>query len=915
MFILLYTVLLLQLPLLLNAQEIQKEEHILRSATIETLQENETAHFFLETDTSKFSCRNLLTVSYSLGDFCSFDENLRVEVHENGDFTVLDVGDSLCGGFGGTGRQLRTSRQYVSEDKSCFVTYNEGGFHGAMTLRSKQTQKVSLVSFEQVACSFDNELDCVELVTTGGEEFISRNLQGVVEDDLSPFYLERADDSCYNGITSSLPNKMFFGITTTTGFSTVFSDDTKLILQHIERLVATANLVYIQQINFRLVVSHITILMQNPDLVQAAKPMALSQKLYPNSIVRNLQEESIWTNRDFSSFNSDSQFTCNVNSLRLDAFNNQAPQKLVSSWILLAGFCQGFAGISSRPGICLTSGTVGSSYVPMFSSFYAYNFIHEVAHLFGASHYLGSGVMKASGVSLREGEIQLQPNALRDMCSTLRNKIPFCERTDIKGLRAVEMFPESKENSFMDGKLDAGCECDPRNECCNADCTLADSSVTCSTESGTGYCRNGGCEGVNELCKRSIPGVVDYCGVEDDNPCQGKCSQTSDGITTCSAHPSAQIKDGTKCSVKGTEGLCSAGTCLLFDTASPSNGPTAVVTPSPTLLTTGSPTQRPTDFPSSSPTISPSLSPSTRPTVSPSLTPTFHPTDPPTQSPSHAPTVEPSISPTTTPTDLPTSKPSFAPTLSPTLTPSFTPTISPSRKPSTSPSSSPTTTPSASPSITPSWNPSFSPTLTPTLEPSVSPSEGVTNAPTQNPVPESTSKPSSSPSSLPTLFGGEMPGDITLTPSSAPTGSYLSPITSTPTSSPNEGNGTLEDTASNEAPGNPGAAGLNLLLMGIVAAITFLGLIGAHHYTKKRNEKARTFVSGLTPNPLPFNETHMKKAYNGQLPKKAPLLSQYSSSMLTSIMGGKSDPFNLPDARINLNAEKNGEGNGLDYLL
>eukprot|EP00924_Labyrinthula_sp_SR-Ha-C_P007353 augustus_masked-scaffold_24-processed-gene-0.3-mRNA-1 protein AED:0.26 eAED:0.27 QI:0/-1/0/1/-1/1/1/0/1347 len=789
-----YSPLLCLLPLLLNAQEIQKEEHILRSATIETLQENETAHFFLETDTSKFSCRNLLTVSYSLGDFCSFDENLRVEIHENGDFTVLDVADSLCGGFGGSGRQLRTSRQYVSEDKSCFVTYNEDGFHGAMTLRNKQTQKVSLVSFEQVACSFDNELDCVELVTTGGEEFISRNLQGVVEDDLSPFYLERADDSCYEEITSSLPNKMFFGITTTTGFSSFFSDDTQLILQHIDKLIATANLVFIQQLNFRLVVSHITILLENPDFIGAVKPAQASSNSYSNSVVRNLQEDSIWTNRDFSGFNSDSQFTCSVSTVKFNAFNDQAPQRLVSSWILLAGFCQGFAGLASKPGICQTSGTVGSAYVPLFSTFYAYNFIHEVGHLFGSSHYSELGVMQASGVSLREGETQFPPSALNEICTTLESKIHFCERTDIEGLRAVEMFPGSDGSGFMDGGLDAGCECDPRNECCRVDCTLADSSVTCSTESGSGYCRNGACEGANEMCMLFLSGIVDYCGVEDDNPCQGKCSQTSGGVTTCSTHFSAEIKDGTKCSVAGEDGLCSLGSCLIFEnpsggglpptnaptetsTSSPSNLPTNLPTPNPTrspTKSTRSPTLRPSASPSTSPSQAPTRSPSTGPTLKPTLhpshSPTIRPTLSPTNSPSPHPTRNPSVSPSSSPTIRPTRKPSASPTLNPTLHPSISPTQFPTRFPSRQPSISPTVNPSSQPTDSPSESPSLSPTFSPSGAPSLRPTASPTNEPSISPSVTPSFHPTVSPSVSPTVSPSVSSTVApTLKPSASPT--------------------------------------------------------------------------------------------------------------------------------------------------
>ncbi|WP_063752552.1 lytic transglycosylase domain-containing protein [Streptomyces sp. NRRL S-350] len=146
----------------------------------------------------------------------------------------------------------------------------------------------------------------------------------------------------------------------------------------------------------------------------------------------------------------------------------------------------------------------------------------------------------------------------------------------------------------------------------------------------------------------------------------------------------------------------------------PTQDPSAPVTPTPDPSPTAQPTTAPsptaTPTPSGSP--SPTAQPTTTPTGTPSGTPTATPTTTPTGTPTATPTACPDPTATATPTTAPTGTPTPTGSPSPTATPTGTPTATPTGSPNCpTPAPTATGTPSAAPSGTPS--PSFSPSATP----------------------------------------------------------------------------------------------------------------------------------------------------------------------------------------------------------
>eukprot|EP00924_Labyrinthula_sp_SR-Ha-C_P008950 augustus_masked-scaffold_2-processed-gene-7.10-mRNA-1 protein AED:1.00 eAED:1.00 QI:0/-1/0/0/-1/1/1/0/1081 len=485
------------------------------------------------------SCRNLQEVTFSLGDFCSFDDDFHVEVRRNGDLNIYDGKNDVCGGS--NSRRL----QLVSEDKTCLISVEEGKVYGALTLNSTRNslEKGNLIHFESKKCEQADSGVCLQILHadeilnrfnfTGDE--VHRKLQS--EEDLSPFYLERASSDCYEGIDSELPNKMFYGFVTTTLFSSEHGNGNGDILRYIELIVSAINLVYIQQLNFRVVVSYVTILKQDP----------------------NGGGNGIWADDNFDSFNSGS---CSVSLTRHEAFGDAAPQRLVGTWVLLNGqSCSGSAGLGDMPGICLTSGRPGATSVRSFDDFNAYVLMHEVGHNFGSDHTV-NGIMVASGVNTLDDEFQFSGSSITQICDTITDKLRFCQRTDIDGLRAVEMNPSSSSGGeFRSGVIDEECQCDPQNECCRADCSFADASVVCETEVHHGYCRNGACEPSGDTCEARVSGS-DFCGVFEDNPCMGRCSQ--DEVCQTGFLFQIAIKAGSKCANGTHDGICLNDVCNFY---------------------------------------------------------------------------------------------------------------------------------------------------------------------------------------------------------------------------------------------------------------------------------------------------------------------------------------------------------------
>lgn len=196
---------------------------------------------------------------------------------------------------------------------------------------------------------------------------------------------------------------------------------------------------------------------------------------------------------------------------------------------------------------------------------------------------------------------------------------------------------------------------------------------------------------------------------------------------------------------------------------SPSQSPSASLSPS------RSPSISPSQSPSAS--LSPSISPSQSPSAS--LSPSRSPSISPSQSPSAS--FSPSISPSISPSQSPSASlsPSVSPSQSPSasFSPSRSPSISPSQSPSASlsPSRSPSLSPSLSPSISPSQSPSasLSPSISPSISPSQSPSASI--SPSVSPSVSSSASPSTSrsPSLSPSVSPSQSPS-ASLSPSISP---------------------------------------------------------------------------------------------------------------------------------------------------
>ncbi|KAL3782646.1 hypothetical protein HJC23_010155 [Cyclotella cryptica] len=257
-------------------------------------------------------------------------------------------------------------------------------------------------------------------------------------------------------------------------------------------------------------------------------------------------------------------------------------------------------------------------------------------------------------------------------------------------------------------------------------------------------------------------------------------------------------------------------------TESPSQRPTAVLTPNPAKSTenvtasspttqrldpTGAPSRRQADYPTKTPTTTPSKVPTKETNKVPTTTPTRtqtempplpsiatskKPTSAPTQKltsaqTSVAPTLKPTISnkkPTAAPTpklaEAPTHNPTNAPTRTPTLAPAQEPTLAPANKP-TSPTSAPTQKPSAAATR----NQTMAPTQKPTTVPTRVPIKKLTQAPTRNPTNAITEKPTLTPSQKPITAPTKKPTSApTPKPSAAPTNEPSMHPTQKPTTAP-----------------------------------------------------------------------------------------------------------------------------------
>lgn len=721
----------------------------------------------------EFRCDNL----QPMGAYRALSESLRVTVHEETSATT-SIGYE--------------SNTLMSSDFSCVVTFSKddtGVFLQGIQLDPNASGPVQR-EFKTVPCSeteesASNEFNelCVVIEENLPEDYKcdivdEAFLKSAIAEKANngrllsteraplPFQLERWDN-CFSGMKET--HEIGIGIAVGSEMVKTLGGSRK-VLPYLEAIVSEVNVVFLQQLNIKLLVKSIEIV--DPS---AAGSVSWDNKNCEKSIFEQLQA--------FYKAGKD----------------EQALWKLMDNC-----YSSGAIGVAVKNSLC-GGAAAGVTWFARNGGTWKI-FAHEVGHIFGASHSFEEGTGRTGGLmdygdGRYNGEIQFNTKYRKEeMCGIISKNLK-CPHFNVITSKVLQQsgtcgngkLDDGEECECDNGKTDCDCcdncklrssaQCSPfSNECCTDECSFQPTNRVCSHSDGPGYCRNGFCA----ASECSVMKRGNYCGIQNDAlPCRKRCENPDTGYCSVapaiffSGHNLRYIRDGAFCQTAEVgHGQCFDGICFAVSkdsavndqdtTPFPSEAPTDYPTPQetkfptkfPTDLPTKFPTEFPSDFPTKFPTVYPTRSPtdfpSMFPTKFPTVYPTKSPTSSPTQFPSKAPTKFPTVSPTASPTNYPTAgvnndkvnnQPgnSKFPTKYPTKQPTAEPTMFPTKFPTNSPTSAPSTSPTNFPTMNPTLNPTEFPTASPTKYPTSSVAEDDSNTIVEG-------KPTPFPTKFPTKF-------------------------------------------------------------------------------------------------------------------------------------------------------------------
>jgi len=383
-------------------------------------------------------------------------------------------------------------------------------------------------------------LDPVELARNwnASYEFRGVSTRKLLQLSQSPLPLFQ---NCYPG--SASPNKISVGIAVDFGYYQIWGSD-GAVRARIASMLATANIVYTQQLNIFLALNDVVIQTSLGGPAWNHAPASVGATCSGTDINTMLTQFSQWKYQNYPTRNT--------------------------LWHLLTACFPppGTVGLAWIGVLCNQYYATG---VSSHNSFGWLTVAHEIGHNFGAQHTFQAGQGATGSIMdycdgklpCGTGQVEFHPVYTQpQMCTQVASVLatsgiqPYCVSNagSSCGNGIVEPGEACDDNSgcCVSCQLKAGAQCTGNSECCQS-CQFAPTTKLC--QAGQGYCGNGQC--VSSICNAYIG--ISFCGLKAGNPCRQQCKSAtscSDGYST----PNLNIADGTVCNLSPYS-VCGGGNC------------------------------------------------------------------------------------------------------------------------------------------------------------------------------------------------------------------------------------------------------------------------------------------------------------------------------------------------------------------